>query len=130
MHIILRFELEQACSPATCRPTCPAAWNEKFERSFGLQPQTTQGCLQDIHWRWGGIGYFPTYTLGNLYAAQFMAKARTDLPGFDDAFLRGDFAGAGVAWRQHPPSRSASSTRPPDRAQPVYPPILTRWSPR
>src|SRR5262249_17493605 len=49
------------------------------------------GCLQDVHWSSGGIGYFPTYTLGNLYAAQFMERARRDLPGLEDDFRRGEF---------------------------------------
>src|SRR5262249_41902756 len=50
-----------------------------------------QGCLQDIHWSFGGLGYFPTYTLGNLYAAQFMEQARADLPGLGEAARRGEF---------------------------------------
>ena len=51
------------------------------------------GCLQDIHWSAGLIGYFPTYTLGNIYAAQLFAQAQTDLGGLDQAFARGDFRG-------------------------------------
>ena len=51
-----------------------------------------RGCLQDIHWSGGAIGYFPTYTLGNLYAAQFFEQAATDIPGLDESFSRGDFA--------------------------------------
>ena len=54
-------------------------------------PDDVRGCLQDIHWSFGGIGYFPTYTLGNLYAAQFMEQAREDLPGLDDDFRGGTF---------------------------------------
>jgi len=57
-----------------------------------MPPDFARGCLQDIHWSMGGIGYFPTYTLGNLYAAQFMDRARADLPGLEDDFRRGDFA--------------------------------------
>jgi carboxypeptidase Taq len=94
MHIILRFELEQALIGGDLAPAdVPAAWNEKFEKSFGLKvPDDTRGCLQDVHWSGGGIGYFPTYTLGNLFAAQFMAQAREDLPALEDDFRRGDFA--------------------------------------
>jgi carboxypeptidase Taq len=94
MHIILRFELEQALISGDLKPAdVPAAWNEKFQRSFRLTPpDDAQGCLQDIHWSFGGFGYFPTYTLGNLYAAQFMEKARQDLPGLDDDFRRGEFS--------------------------------------
>ena len=93
MHIILRFELEQALVSGDLKPAdVPAAWNEKFRQSFGLTPPTDrEGCLQDIHWSGGGIGYFPTYTLGNLYAAQFMEAARRDLGGLDDDFRRGAF---------------------------------------
>ncbi|MFO0928904.1 MAG: carboxypeptidase M32 [Gemmataceae bacterium] len=93
LHIILRFELEQAIL-ADQLPVAdvPAAWNERFERMFGLKVENdAQGCLQDIHWSLGGLGYFPTYTLGNLYAAQLMEAARRDLAGIDDDFRRGDF---------------------------------------
>jgi len=95
MHIILRFELEQALVSGDLKPAdVPGAWNEKFTQFFGLTPPThAQGCLQDIHWRMGGIGYFPTYTLGNLYAAQFMEQARHDLPALDDDFRAGRFGG-------------------------------------
>jgi carboxypeptidase Taq len=93
MHIILRFELEQALVSGDLAPAdVPAAWDEKFARSFSLKPPTNAlGCLQDIHWSMGGIGYFPTYTLGNLYAAQFMAQAREDLGDVDGDFRRGEF---------------------------------------
>ena len=93
MHIILRFELEQALvSGDLSVADVPAAWNEKFKRSLGLRVlDDANGCLQDIHWSGGGIGYFPTYTLGNLYAAQFMARARDDVGDLDEAFRRGEF---------------------------------------
>jgi carboxypeptidase Taq len=93
MHIILRFELEQGLISGDLDPKdMPGAWNEKFQTSFKLKPPTNaQGCLQDIHWSMGGLGYFPTYTLGNLYAAQFMDQARKDLGGLDDDFQRGQF---------------------------------------
>lgn len=93
MHIILRFELEQSLMTGDLPPRdVPGAWNEKFKKSFDLTPPSdAQGCLQDIHWSMGGLGYFPTYTLGNLYAAQFMEQARTDLPGLDDDFRIGRF---------------------------------------
>lgn len=93
MHIILRFELEQALVTGDLKPAdVPGAWNDKFKQSFGLPvPDNARGCLQDIHWSAGGLGYFPTYTLGNLYAAQFMQKARADLGELDADFHRGDF---------------------------------------
>jgi carboxypeptidase Taq len=95
MHIILRFELEQALISGDLQPAdVPGAWNDKFKQFFELTPPThAQGCLQDIHWSMGGIGYFPTYTLGNLYAAQFMEQARRDLPDLDGDFRAGRFQG-------------------------------------
>jgi carboxypeptidase Taq len=93
MHIILRFELEQALVSGDLKPAdVPGAWNEKFHKFFGLTPATDAlGCLQDVHWSLGGIGYFPTYTLGNLYAAQFMEQARKDLGDLAADFRQGNF---------------------------------------
>jgi carboxypeptidase Taq len=93
LHIILRFELEQALLTGDLPAAdVPAVWNEKFRTAFGLTPpDDARGCLQDIHWSMGGLGYFPTYTLGNLYSAQFMEQARRDLPGLDDDFRAGRF---------------------------------------
>jgi carboxypeptidase Taq len=93
LHIILRFELEQALLTGELAPAdVPAAWDEKFQQSFALRPPTNAlGCLQDIHWSMGGLGYFPTYTLGNLYAAQLMEQARQDLDDLDADFRRGAF---------------------------------------
>lgn len=93
LHIVLRFELEQAVLSGDLPiADVPGAWNDKVQQFFGLKVGSdAQGCLQDIHWSFGGLGYFPTYTLGNLYAAQFMAAARRHLPGLDDDFRRGDF---------------------------------------
>jgi carboxypeptidase Taq len=93
LHVIVRFELEQALISGDLKPAdVPAAWTEKFRQSFQLMPpDDAKGCLQDIHWSFGGIGYFPTYTLGNLYAAQFMERARLDLGDLDGDFRHGDF---------------------------------------
>ena len=93
LHIALRFELEVALLTGELAVAeLPAAWNAKFGEMFGLTPANDrEGCLQDIHWSFGGLGYFPTYTLGNLYAAQFMASARRDLDDLDASFRRGDF---------------------------------------
>jgi carboxypeptidase Taq len=95
LHIILRFELEQALIRGDLEAgDVPDAWNEKFHAYFGLRPPSQrEGCLQDIHWSFGGFGYFPTYTLGNLYAAQFMNQARIELPGLEHAMRQGDFSG-------------------------------------
>lgn len=93
LHIALRFELELALLTGELPvKELPGVWNERFKALLGLEvPSDSQGCLQDIHWSFGGIGYFPTYTLGNLYAAQLMDAARSNLPGLDDDFRRGEF---------------------------------------
>jgi carboxypeptidase Taq len=94
LHVILRFEIEQDLISGNLPVSdLPAAWNEKFFQVLGLKvPSDAQGCLQDPHWSFGGLGYFPTYTLGNLYAAQFMDAARRDLPGLEGDFRKGDFS--------------------------------------
>jgi carboxypeptidase Taq len=93
MHIILRFELEQALVGGDLKPAdVPGAWAEKFRKFFDLAPPSdAQGSLQDIHWSAGALGYFPTYTLGNLYSAQLMEAARRDLGDLDGDFRRGEF---------------------------------------
>jgi carboxypeptidase Taq len=113
LHIILRFELELSMLTGDLKPAdLPGAWNERFTKMFGLTPpDDRQGCLQDIHWSMGGLGYFPTYTLGNLYAAQLMAAARAQLPGLEDGFARGQFGGL-KGWlneKVHRPGRSYRS---------------------
>lgn len=95
LHIALRFELELALlSGDLTVAELPDAWNVRFADLLGLAvPDNSRGCLQDIHWSFGGIGYFPTYTLGNLYAAQFMSAVKRDL-GTDslaDDVRRGEF---------------------------------------
>ncbi|MSR30313.1 MAG: carboxypeptidase M32 [Gemmataceae bacterium] len=80
-HIILRYELEKMLIEGNLSPVdLPYAWNVKMLESLGLQSDTdSSGCLQDIHWSAGLIGYFPTYLLGNLYSAQIYQKASTVL---------------------------------------------------
>ena len=96
LHIALRFEVELALLSGDLTVSdLPSFWNERFSALFGMPvPNDSLGCLQDIHWSFGGIGYFPTYTLGNLYAAQFMvaAKQQLGIQGTDEAFRRGDFS--------------------------------------
>jgi len=93
LHILLRFALEEALVEGDLPVAdLPGAWNERFERDFGLKPpDDAHGCLQDVHWSAGLIGYFPTYTLGNLYAAQFFEAARCDLGDLDGQFAGGEF---------------------------------------
>ena len=72
LHIILRVELERALIEDRLGvDDLPAAWNDAFERSFGIRPANDrEGVLQDVHWYSGGVGYFPTYMLGNLIGAE------------------------------------------------------------
>ncbi len=81
LHIILRFELEQQLISGTLDPEdLPEAWNQKMNQYFGITPPTdSQGVLQDVHWSYGSFGYFPTYTLGNLYAAQLHTAMKKEL---------------------------------------------------
>ncbi len=92
LHIILRFELERdMVSGSLSVKDIPEAWNAKMQELLGITPANdAEGCLQDIHWSMGGFGYFPTYTLGNLYAAQFYAAAERDIPDLTDRIRRGD----------------------------------------
>ena len=69
----------------------PDAWDEMYQEYLGIKaPNRSLGVLQDVHWSMGAIGYFPTYTLGNLYAAQLLESAREDLPAYDDQIRSGD----------------------------------------
>ena len=93
LHVLLRFELERALLGGDLSTAdLPAAWNDKVETYLGVRPPNdAQGCLQDIHWAGGAVGYFPTYTLGNLYSAQLFEQAWKDLGGLDAQFAAGDF---------------------------------------
>jgi carboxypeptidase Taq len=94
LHIVLRFELELGLLEGTLTvDDLPAAWDEGMHRLLGIEvPGPVEGVLQDIHWSTGLIGYFPTYSLGNLMAAQIWQRVRADLPELDAELERGDFA--------------------------------------
>jgi carboxypeptidase Taq len=93
-HVILRFRLEQALVAGELNAAdLPAAWNEGFETLLGITPpDDARGCLQDIHWYDGAFGYFPSYTLGAMAAAQLIAAARRVVPGIDAGLARGDLS--------------------------------------
>ncbi len=93
LHILLRFELEQAMIKGDLNVAdIPGAWDERFKAYFGLEVRdAANGCLQDVHWSAGLIGYFPTYALGNMYASQFFEQAQKDIPGLDEHLERGEF---------------------------------------
>jgi carboxypeptidase Taq len=109
LHILLRFELEQALLSGDLPVTdLPGAWNDAYRHYLGVVPDNdAEGCLQDGHWAGGLIGYFPTYTLGNVFAAQLCARAESDLGGLDAAFARGDFSGL-LGWLREQVHRPGS----------------------
>ncbi len=95
MHIILRFEIERALVEREIEPEdVPALWDEKMRAYLGADTRGnyTDGCLQDIHWTDGAFGYFPSYTLGAMYAAQYFAAMRAQLPALDAKIAAGDLA--------------------------------------
>ena len=91
-HVILRFRLEQALISGDLRiADLPGAWHDGMRSLLNIvPPDDAKGCLQDIHWYDGTVGYFPSYTLGAMAAAQLMAAARRDVTGLDAALARGD----------------------------------------
>lgn len=93
MHVMVRFELERAMmSGSLAVADLPGAWNGLYREYLGLDvPDDRRGCLQDVHWSGGMIGYFPTYTLGTLHAAQLFEAAKAAMPGIEDGFSRGEF---------------------------------------
>lgn len=99
LHIILRFDLErQLVSGKLAVKDVPAAWNTGMQSVLGITPPSdAKGCLQDIHWASGLFGYFPTYALGNLYAAQFYRAAEQALGNLEGRFEKGDY-GSLLAW--------------------------------
>jgi carboxypeptidase Taq len=94
LHIILRFELESALIDGGLEVRdIPAAWNERMNELLGIEPpDDSSGCLQDVHWSAGLFGYFPSYALGNLYAAQFWDAMRADIPDLEQRIEAGDLA--------------------------------------
>jgi carboxypeptidase Taq len=93
LHILIRFELEQALLDDELEVVdLPSAWNDRYQQYLGIAPSNdAEGVLQDIHWAAGLIGYFPTYSLGNMHAAQLFAKAEADIGPLGPAFARGEF---------------------------------------
>jgi len=93
-HVILRFRLEQALVGGELAVAdLPGAWNDGLQALLGIvPPDDALGCLQDIHWYDGGFGYFPSYTLGAMAAAQLMAAARREVPDLGAALRRGELA--------------------------------------
>lgn len=91
LHIMLRFEIEQDLIEGRTQPDdLPGIWNHKMEEYLGITPkQDAKGVLQDVHWSLGSFGYFPTYTLGNLYSVQFFEQAKLEIPHLEDEIAAG-----------------------------------------
>ena len=94
LHIILRFELAKDLIDGKIQVSeLPELWNSKFEELLGIvPPDDAIGVLQDVHWSMGDIGYFPTYFLGNLYAAQIYRDAISKMPNLPEDYTKGEFS--------------------------------------
>lgn len=92
LHVILRFEMEKELIEGSLQvKDIPEAWNSKMQKYLGILPKNnTEGCLQDIHWSMGGFGYFPTYTLGNIFAAQIFDIFAKDNPSWETQVAKGE----------------------------------------
>lgn len=93
MHVMVRFEMERALLSGAMKVNdVPAEWNKRYKDYLGVDvPDNKRGCLQDVHWSFGLIGYFPTYTLGNLYAAQFWETILKEIPDLKSQISKGEF---------------------------------------
>lgn len=91
LHIMVRVEIEQALIEGRAEPDdLPGLWNEKMQSYLGIVPERdAEGVLQDVHWSMGAFGYFPTYTLGNLYSVQFFEQAALELPQMEEEMRAG-----------------------------------------
>ncbi len=96
LHVLMRFDLERALVNHDLQVAdLEVAWNDQFEADFGYPvDKASNGVLQDVHWSVGLIGYFPTYTLGNVYAGCLNEALRRDVPTLDDDLAKGDTTGA------------------------------------
>ena len=85
LHVIIRYEIEKGLvNDEIDVKDLPTIWNDKYEEYLGIRPENdVQGVLQDVHWAGGSFGYFPSYALGYMYAAQFKHKMMDNLPNFD-----------------------------------------------
>jgi carboxypeptidase Taq len=94
LHILLRYELEKQLIEGKLKAKdLPKAWNDGMKRYLGITaPNDQKGCLQDIHWSMGLFGYFPTYALGNLYAAQIFERLQISIKDLNDQIAQGHFA--------------------------------------
>lgn len=115
LHVLLRFDLERALLAGDLQVAdMEAAWNDRFEADFGMAvDKPSNGMLQDVHWSVGLFGYFPTYTLGNVYAGCLNAAMRADLPDLDARLAKGDTSAA-TAWLRDKVQRHGGLYEPRD----------------
>jgi carboxypeptidase Taq len=94
LHVLIRYEIEKGLLDGTYEvETLDIAWNKKYKDFLGVEvPHATYGILQDVHWAEGLFGYFPTYSLGSFYAAQFYSKAKEDIPNLEEQIAEGNMA--------------------------------------
>ena len=94
LHIIVRFEIERDLVRGDLAvEDVPAVWNDKYDEYLGIRPDSdSEGCLQDIHWSHGNFGYFPTYSLGSVMAAQLYAAAAESIDDLEAQIAAGEFA--------------------------------------
>ena len=94
-HVILRYGIERKLIEGSVEAEdIPALWDDGMESLLGLDTRGnySDGCMQDVHWSAGLFGYFPCYTLGAMYAAQWFAAMRREMPDLDERIARGEFA--------------------------------------
>jgi carboxypeptidase Taq len=98
-HVIIRYEIEKLLLEGGLQTKdIPSYWNEQYKKYLGITvPDDKQGCLQDVHWSHGSFGYFPTYSLGSLYAAQFFHAAKVQLPLLEQEISNGN-TGSLLQW--------------------------------
>ncbi|MCW3073573.1 MAG: carboxypeptidase [Flaviaesturariibacter sp.] len=114
-HVFIRYELEKnLIEGLLTTKDIPAYWNEQYKKWLGVTvPDDKRGCLQDVHWSHGSFGYFPTYSLGSFYAAQFYAQAKKEIPNLENLIKTGDSSTL-LSWLRkniHPFGRKYSSEK-------------------
>lgn len=115
LHILIRFEIEcDMLTGALAVKDLPEAWNAKYKEYLGVTPETdTVGCLQDVHWSGGSIGYFPTYSMGNLLSYQIWNALKKDIADPDALMAQGKFAPI-LEWLQAKIYRQGKRLKPRD----------------
>ena len=130
LHIMLRFDLERAMIRGDLAVAdLPGAWNDRIKSDLGLDvPDAARGCLQDVHWSMGSVGYFPTYTIGNLYSAQLWDAVVVAIPDLNRQMRRGEFA-ALLGWLRDNVHVHGRRFRPPNSrcASPAIPSARNRY---